>query len=292
MKPVQSCLGICYTGKHLFYSVNQPGRDGILDRIGCIDFNFDVGEAISSGNIIGFPALKSTLEQIKNEHNCDTVKLLAPATEECWSLVPRSVYEDSTEREAHVQLMMKGSNRNQIQVMWHAVSNTDTKLLLLRNSESMAGFDELLRSFNSSEYVSDFELGMEWQLHTQNRGSFVMIHCMESVVTISSFILGKLRGTTYLEFDSLSDLPYLWSLYSEKLSWMSGMHDEAYVFGEYGKKVSEMMQSYWYDHGTIHYLDSLLSMNVDAKEKTYGFRLETAFPAIIMSLNNDIKETV
>lgn len=51
------------------------------------------------------------------------------------------------------------------------------------------------------------------------------------------------------------------------------------------------MQSFWYDHGTIHYLDSLSAMKVDAREKTYGFRLESAFPAIIMSLNSDIKET-
>lgn len=292
MEPVQSCLGICYTGKHLFYSVNQPGRDGHLNRIGCIDFNFDVGEAIVTGNVVGFPALKSSLEQIKNEYHCDSVKLLAPPSKECWSVVPRSVYEDSTEREAHIQLMMRGSDRNQVQVLWHTISNSDTKLLLLRDNDSMAGFDELLRTFNGSEYVSDFELGMDWQVHTQNRGSFVMIHCLENVVTVSSFILGKLRGTTFLEFETLSDLPYLWSLYSEKLTWMNGMHDEAYVFGEYGKKVSEMMQSYWYDHGTIHFLDSLDAMSVEAKEKTYGFRLESAFPAIIMSLNKDVKEMV
>lgn len=291
MEPVESCLGVCYTGNHLFYSVNQPERNGELARIGSIDFNFDVGEAIITGNVVGFPALKSSLEQIKQEYKCDTVKILAPASEECWSVVPRSVYEDSTEREAHIQLMMRGADRNQLQVMWHSISNTDTKLLLLRDSNSMAGFDELFKSFKSSEYVSDFELGMDWQQHTQNRGSFVMIHCMESVLSVSSFILGKLRGTTYLEFEALADLPYLWNLYSEKLPWVSGMHDDAFIFGEYGKKISEMMHSYWYDHGTIRFLDSLTAMKVDAREKTYGFRLESAFPAIIMSLNCDVKET-
>lgn len=291
MEPVQSCLGVCYTGNQLFYSVNQPGKDGHLARIGSIDFNFDIGQAIVTGNVVGFPALKSSLEQIKTEYHCDTVKILALASEECWSVVPRSVYEDSTEREAHIQLMMHGSNRNQVQVTWHTISNNDSKLLLLRDNSSMAGFDELFRSFNSSEYVSDFELGVDWQLHSQNRGSFIMIHCMKNVVTVSSFILGKLRGATYLEFETLSDLPYLWSLYSEKLSWMSGIHDDIYVYGSFGKKTSEIMQAYWYEHGTLHILDSLTKMHVFASEKTYGFRLESAFPAIIMSLNLDVKET-
>lgn len=292
MEPVQSCLGVCYTGNHLFYSVNNPEQDGQLARIGSIDFNFDIGQAILTGSASGFPALKSAIEEIRNEYRCSTVKVLAPATEECWSVVPKSVHDDASEREAHIQLLMRGSDRSQIQATWYSVSNTDSRLLLLRDSQSMAGFDELFRSFNISEYLSDFEIGMEWQHHTRNRGSFLIVNCQENVLTISSFILGKLRGCTFLEFDVITDLPYLWNLYADKLSWMSGMHDETFIFGHFSKNVADILQGYWYDHGTIHFLDSLQKMRVNAKEKTYGFRLESAFPAIISSLNMEYKELV
>jgi hypothetical protein len=34
-------------------------------------------------------------------------------------------------------------------------------------------------------------------------------------------------------------------------------------------------------------MNSLQVMSVDAEEKTYGFKLESAYPAIMMSLNKD-----
>lgn len=285
MEPVQSCLGVCYTGKHLFYSVNDPKQDGQLTRIGSIDFNFDIEQAIQSGGPDTFPVLKSTLDEIRKEYKCSTAKVLAPASEECWSVVPKSVYDDTSEREAHIQLLMRGSDRSHVQATWFSISNSDARLLLLRDSNCMAGFDELFSSFYIVEYLSDFELGMEWQHHTRNSGSFLMVHCQNNILSVSSFILGKLRGCTFLEFDVITDLPYLWNLYADKLSWMSGMHDEVFIFGHQCKQAAEILQAYWYDHGTIHFMDTLQKMQVNAKEKTYGFRLESAFPAIISSLN-------
>lgn len=285
-----SCLGVCYADNHLFYSVNSPGVNGHLKHIGCIDFNFDVQNAIISGDDHSFPALKTSLENLRETYECSSVRILSPAVEECWTLVPRSVYEDSDEREAHLQLLMHGSDRNQIETVWHTVSNIDYRLLLLRNSSAMNGFNHLLGSFNDSEYVSEFELGVEWQLHSNINGAFLIIYCQQNYISVSSFILGKLRGCTYIRFDSINDLPYLWNLYSGKISWMNGIHEEIYLFGQYSRDVAEMLTPFLDESGTINLMNNLNIMQVQADEETYGFRLESAYPAILMSLNLDVKE--
>lgn len=285
-----SCLGVCYADNHLFYSVNSPGVKGQLKHIGCIDFNFDVQNAIISGDEHAFPALKTTLENLRETYECSSVRILSPAVEECWTLVPRSVYEDSDEREAHLQLLMHGSDRNQIETVWHTVSNIDYRLLLLRKSSAMNGFNHLLGSFNDSEYVSEFELGVEWQLHSNINGAFLIIYCQQNYISVSSFILGKLRGCTYIRFDSINDLPYLWNLYSGKISWMNGIHEEIYLFGQYSRDVAEMLTPFLDESGTINLMNNLNIMQVQADEETYGFRLESAYPAVLMSLNLNVKE--
>lgn len=286
-----SCLGVCYTDNHLYYSVNTPGQDGRLTRIGSIDFSFDIENAIITGDSDSFPALRNSIEELKKEFDCNTAKILAPATEECWSIVPRSVYEDASEREAHIQLLMHGSERREIQAIWHAVSNADYRLLLLRDNSSLQGFSYLLDSFGSVDIVTDFEIAQDWQLHNDTKNSFLMVNCQKNYISITSFILGKLRGSTYIEYDDISDLPYLWNLYESNLSWLNGIHDNTYVYGYFSSRITEILQSYWSHHGEIVSMNSLRRMNVMADEKTYGFRLERAFPAILMSLNKDLEKT-
>jgi hypothetical protein len=287
-----SCLGVCYSENQLFYSVNKPGQAGHLSHIGCIDFNFDVEEAIIRANSESFPALKSSLSDLQKEFSCTSVKVLAPATEECWTIVPRAVYEDASEREAHIQLLMRGSDRSEIQAIWHPVSKNDCRLLLLRDNSCMQGFNNLLKSFVNTEYVADFELGVDWQLHIRSSSAFLMIHCRKTYLSVSSFVLGKLRGCTFIEYEHITDLPYLWNLYAENLSWLRGLHDNTYLYGQYSSNIEEILRPYWNDHGEISTLNSLSEMNVTAPEKTYGFRLESAFPAIIMSLNKDAESTM
>lgn len=285
------CLGVCYTDNHLFYSVNTPGQDAHLTRIGSIDFSFDIEETIITGNSSGFPALKNSIDELKQEFDCKTAKILAPATEECWTIVPRAVYEDASEREAHIHLLMLGSKRQNIQAVWHPVSNSDYRLLLLRDTQSLRGFNYLLESFGTVDIVTDFEIAMDWQLHTESNESFLMINCQKNYISVTSFILGKLRGCTHFEYDNFTDLPYLWNLYEGNLSWMDGIHDKTYVYGYFSSQVTDILQSYWYHHGKSLIMNTLQEMNVDASEKTYGFRLESAFPAILMSLNRDLETT-
>lgn len=281
------CLGVSYADNQLYYSVNDPDRSGHLKHIGCIDFNFDVRRAIITGDEIGFPALKTSLENLKGTHGCSSVKILSPATEECWTIVPRSVYEDSSEREAHISLLMHGTERSNVETTWIPVSNVDYKLLLLRNRDWMQGFNHLLGAFTDSEYVAEFEIGADWQTHSNANGSFMKIFCQKNYISASSFILGKLRGCTYIRYDNASDLPYLWKFYSGKLSWMNGLHDKIHVYGQHSRPVVEALSAYWEDSGQIELMNSLKRMGVHADEKTYGFKLESAYPAIMMSLNKD-----
>jgi hypothetical protein len=284
-----SCLGICYADNHLFYSVNNPDQDNHLKHIGCVDFNFDVRHTIITGETVGFPALKTSLENLKETHECKSVKILSPAADECWTIVPRSVYEDASEREAHISLLMHGVDRSEIETIWHPVSNVDYRLLLLRKKNSMQGFNRLLGEFPHSEYVSEFEIGADWQNHSNANGSFLMIHCMKNYLSASSFILGKLRGCTFIRYENASDLPYLWTLYADKLSWMQGIHEEIHIYGHHSRSIAEILTPYWDDTGEVQVMNTLQSMGVVAAEKTYGFPLESAFPAIMMSLNLDAK---
>lgn len=280
-----SCLGICYADNHLYYAVKNPGQDNLLNRIGCIDFNFDVREAITSSTHPGFPVLSGSLHNLKNEYSSDTLRVLTPAIEECWSIVPRSVYEVASEREAHIRLLMRYHERSSIETTWHPVSKSDSQLLLLRDQASVTGFESLMQSFGNLETVSDFELAQSWQIHSGDNGAFIMVHCQQSYISITSYVLGKLRSCTYFRYDYVKDLPYLWNLYAANMPWLSGIHDNIFIFGHSAQKASEQLTPYWHDHGTLTFLNSLDAMQVTATEKTYGFPLESAYPAILMSLN-------
>lgn len=285
MQAAGVCLGICYADNQLFYSVNNPDTGRALQHIGSFDFNFDVADAIANGEGDSFLGIKSSLENLKQKFSCNSVRILSPAVEECWNVLPRSVYEDSAEREAHIKLLMHGVERSLIETTWYPLSNIDYRLLLLRKTSTMQGFKNLIGSFSHTEYVAEFEIGNEWQNHTKVSGSYLAIHCHRDYISISSHILGKLRGATVIRFENRSDLPYLWALYGSKLSWMKGLHEQIYVYGEFAREATEALHPFWDDSGEVIIMNSLNAMNVVADEQTYGFRLESAFPAVMMSLN-------
>lgn len=284
-----SCLGVCYTENQLFYSVNNPEQEGRLTHIGSVEYNFDIKNSIISGSNPGFPAIQSTLREIKNDHHCSSIKILSPTLHECWSVVPRSVYDDASEREAHIQLFMNGYDRSKVQITWFGLSNEDNRLLLIRNDASMKGYRHLVDDFKSSEFVSEFEVGLEWKNHQGENGTYMMMGCHQNYISLSSFILGKLRGCTYIQFDTVNDLPYLWNLYASAVSWMSGIHDDICVYGPNSEKAANILKPFLEDADSLKIMDSLHVMEVTAREKTYGFDLECAFPAILMSINSGVK---
>ncbi len=291
MAEEEICLGICYADNQLFYSVNDPGSPSALQHIGAFDVNFDVQQAIVSGKGEGFVGIKHSLNNLKEQYHCNSVRLMSPATEECWSILPRSVYEDSEEREDHIRVLMQNIERNNIEAVWYPLSNIDYRLLLVRNSATMQGFRQLLGDFSHAEYVAEFEIGTEWQQHTHINGSYLAVHCEKNYISVSSCLLGKLRGSTYIRFDHRSDLPYLWNLYSSRLPWMEGIQEQIYLYGLHAQSINEVLNPYLDDSGDVYLMNSLDVMQVDAPEKTYGFQLECAFPAVLLSLNYDQKST-
>lgn len=285
------CLGICYSENQLFYSVNRPGKTSAVQHIGAFDFNFDVQQAVVKGEGKSFSGIKNSIHNIKERFNCQSVRILSPATKECRTILPRSVYDDTGERESHIRTLIPHIGRNKLEAIWYTLSNVDQRLLLIRNTGTLQGFRQLLGDIQHTEYVSDFELGSEWQHHTNINGSFLTVHCGRSFISIASFLLGKLRGTTLIRFDHADDLPYLWKLYSGRQSWMRGIHEQIYFFGYNAPAYRETLAPFWDDTGDHLIMNTLDKMHITAYEKTYGFRLERAFPAILLSLNYEIELT-
>ncbi|MFU8812975.1 MAG: hypothetical protein ACNA78_08400 [Balneolaceae bacterium] len=270
--------------------MNDPDTPGSLRHIGSYDFNFDVDRAVLYGDDQQFIGLKASLNELRQKYDCQSVRILSPATEECWASVPRTVYEDTAEREAHVQLLMKGVSRQELETTWFPLSNIDHRQLLIRRTEAMKGFQKLLGSFSFAEFVAEFEIGNEWQHHTNASGSFLFVYCRRNYLSVSSHVLGKLRGSTVIRFESRTDLPYLWAMYANTLTWMRGIHEQVYVHGNYARRATEALRPFWDDTGDVFIMNNLETMSVTSEEETYGFPLESAFPAVLLSLNASDKQ--
>jgi len=279
------CLGICFADNRLFYAVKDPHQSGHLKYIGCVDFNFSIINALANSENENFRGLQRTVSRLQNTYSCGSVRMLSPAIYECWSIFPRLVYETPDEREDHLSILMGGIPRNEIEPTWFDLSNQDFKMLVTRNLTLSENYRILFSEFNQTDFVSEFELGMDWHFHSGMRGSYLIINCQPGHIAISSYLLGKLRGATFISHDTVNDLPYLWNYYGEHLGWINGIHEQFYLFGPLGIEVTEVMSSFFNKTGRIIVMHELKDMKVTATETTYGFKLESAFPAILLSLN-------
>ena len=278
-------LGLCFFDNQLFYAVNQPEAKGRLARIGSVDFNFNVPDVILNGDERHFPGIKNTIHQLKETFGINHIRVLSFPSQECWTTLPKIVYDKPDEREDHISILMQGVDRSQIEPTWHSLSNQDFKFLLLRNSERLMGLQKLASNASTADLISDFELGERWIHHNESRGSFLTVGCYHDSISVSSFILGNLRGATYLSFEDPEDLPYLWLQSARELEWFGGLHDKIYIYGINAYRIIEILQPFWDDKSAnIVKMDSLEKMQVEADEATYGFNLECAFPAIMLAL--------
>lgn len=284
MKQSHPNLGLHFSANQLFYAVNEPGQPGRLARIGSVDFNFNVSSAVIQGDGRHFNGVQTVIRQLKEQFDIRLVRMVSAPFYECWTSFPKLVYDKADEREAHLGILMKGLDRSQILPTWYSLSNADYKFLVIRNQAVMEGFEQLAGVVSTSEFVSDFELGQRWIQHHDASGSFLTISCYNDLICVSSFLLGKLRGATYIKFESLDDLPYLWLQVAEHLKWMKGLHEQVYVYGLNAYQVVEILRPYMDDASDIIRLDTLRKMTVEAEEETYGFNLERAFPAILLAL--------
>jgi len=280
-----ACLGISFAAHKLLYAVNIPDEKNRLAHVGCIDFNFDICAAITENHIQSIAAVENFLREVRNKYGCRTVRLLLPAIQECWSVLPRSVYEDSDERDAHLDILMNGSPAGNLQNTWFPMANQDYRFLLVRQNSMIKRFEKLFMDYPETELMSEFEIGSEWQLLTNTNGSFMTVNSQNNYISIASFLFGKLRGSTYFQYDSITDIPFLWKYHSRHLSWMDGIHDQILAYGNQAQKLLDIHSSIWFDTDEVVLMNTLNKMNVEADEETYSFDLENAFPAIIQSLN-------
>ncbi len=282
MSERQPYLGISFYGNKLYYAVS--GKDGAeRGHIGCVEFNFSVANAVSTLHPEHFPLVYDTIGKIRNDLKAVHLRIHTDARQECWTKLPKSVYDNSDEREAYLNILMKGVQRKYLEPVWYAISNRDYKLLAIRNKNNLRGLEKLAEHSHSCDFCSDFEIGNFWISHAGDKRSFMMISCHSSHICVSSYMLGKLRGATYINFEEISDLPYFWLQQKANLSWMDGIHDEIIVFGEKTKEIHQFIKPFIDAKTNTVFMDSLKKMNTSAKEKTYGFDLKEAFPAIMLA---------
>ncbi len=285
MSESTSNLGVCFFADRLFYALNDPQNSKHLFRIGSYDFNFDVNEAITTLHSEHFPLLQKSFENIFQQHKIQSVRALTHPGDECWTVLPKVVYDNADEREDHLSILMKGVERKDIEPTWHALSKPEYKFLCLRRRAIMHGFDELTSKIATTEFTSDFEIAQKWSSFSKPGGSYLMIGCHKNVLTITSYLLGKFRAATYIQFDQIEDVPYHWLQQAQHSKWMRGLHENIFLFGHHTHETEQTLRNYWDSSSEIVHLNSLSQIGVIAEEETYGFDLAAAFPAILLALD-------
>ena len=115
---------------------------------------------------------------------------------------------------------------------------------------------------------------------TQSTDSFKAIGCYSNVITVSSFVMGKLRAATFIRFRHIE--PQLSVAATGPNLDDDGVHD---TICYYGNKCLRSMKfsSTSLTTGPSTSASIPWPIAVNAPEETYGFNLEEAFPAIILA---------
>ncbi len=279
-------LGVITDANKLFYAVSLPGETGAVKRIGSIDFSFDLTDSIASRDPDTFPGICDTLKKLIHEYEIVDVRMVIPPFFECWSIIPKSVYDDEEERSVHMNILMQGTDIRETQPLWHPLSNRDFKLLVIRRNEHIDSFVSLMNDLPEGKLYSDFEIGLCWMNHSQFHGSFLTVSSYNGILSISSFLLGKLRAATYIKYDDINDLPYFWLQYASHLPWMQGIHDHIMVYGDHTGRIIENLKDYWDESTDIMIMNTLEKMKLAADEDSFSFPLERAFPAVMLSVSD------
>lgn len=276
-------LGVCFSDRQLYYAVSSAEQLHTLERIGKIDFNFDLLPCILGTDEDAFQAIVDNIDRIVKKHQVTHFRCLVPAFLETWSTLPKSVYDQPSEREAYLRILKHGEQRQHLEAFWFDMNNRDFRFLAVRNRTRTDHFSRLGDICSSTELCSEFEIGSMWMGLTGSADSFKAIGCYSDYISISSYVMGKLRAATFIRFRHIEDLSYLWLQQASNLGWMNGLHDTVCYYGTNVYKVNEVLQHVTDNQSRQLRFDSLQSMQVNAPEETYGFSLEEAFPAIILA---------
>jgi len=278
-------LGIYITSKALFYAVSAKGSTDFLKKIGAFDFNFQMDTVFDEQLTGSVDNLSDVVKNLCSKYDVSSIRCLVQPGHECWSSLPKMVKDKEDERETHIQILSKGKERSRLQLYWFDVSKPRFKFLVIRDRHLMKTYQQVTGGSVETDFVSEFEIGSLWSKHASIKGSFMTIACTNSSLSVASFVLGKLRAATYISFDSIWDLPYLWKLYSNHLPWLTGFHEQLYLYGEASEIVFNNIRPYLDQSADIIIMDSLEKWGVMSTEETFGFDLELAFPAMLLSLD-------
>ncbi|MEX0680769.1 MAG: hypothetical protein WD097_05260 [Balneolales bacterium] len=277
-------LGVNFDANKLYYAVSHQSSPGVLKRIGSIDFSFNLVQSISTRDPDTFPGVCDTMQKLITEYEITDLRLILPPYYECWSIIPKSVFDNKDEREAHLNILMQGTEAQHNDSQWHELSNRDFKLLSVRRKKHLDSFASLINGVPNEFLFSDFQIGHYWMKHSQFRGSFLTISTYNEIISISSFLLGKLRAATFITYEDILDLPYLWLQHSSHLPWIEGLHEHVIVYGNHSEKVLEALSAYLDDSSEIIVMNTLKKMGLKSDEDSFNFPLERAFPAALLSV--------
>lgn len=283
MNELPVSLGVCFSDRQLYYAVSNKENAQSLTRIGKIDFNFDLYPCILSRDINAFQAIVDNIDRLVKKYEITNFRCLVPAHLETWSALPKSVYDQPAERESYLKILKHGEVRPDLEAFWFDMNNRDFRFLTVRNRKQADHFALLGDICSSTELYSEFEIGSKWMNLTGSGDSFKTIGCFSNYISISSFVMGKLRAATFIRYRHIEDLSYLWLQQASNLGWMNGLHDTVCYYGNNVYKVMEVLQHVMDSQARQLRLDTLANMQVSAPEETYGFNLEEAFPAIILA---------
>lgn len=269
----------------MFYAVNDSSKPGYVEHIGAFSFNFNPADAITDSGSSGFFQLNAAFDSLIGLYQPTSFRFLSDPSYECWTVFPKIVYDKPDEREDHINILMQGVPREDIEAVWHSLSNTDVRLLCLRRNSLSSMYHSLAKKAVFSELLSDFELASHWNSHIKAGGSFLLVGCHQNILSITSYMLGKLRAATYIRFDDKADLSYLWLQSASHHPWMRGIHEYIYLFGRDTFEISIEMKGIWEDSSEVVKFNNLENVGVEAPEQTYGFDIASAFPAILLAIS-------
>ncbi|MDI6400483.1 hypothetical protein QLX67_00615 [Balneolaceae bacterium ANBcel3] len=276
-------LGINLDANKLFYAVSTPDTQGVLSRIGSVDFSFDLIDSLTYRDPERLSGISNTVQKIIREHGVKQVHFLTPPGFECWSILPRSVFDIEDERRAHLNVLTQGTRFERAAAKWHELSNRDFRLLSLSREEQREALHSMADKSCKTRLFSEFEVSKAWLNHIGTNGSYLVISACSRVVTVTSFLLGKLRAATFIKLEDIHDLPYLWLQYASHLPWMKGFHDNIWLYGSQSDRIMESLKPYIDPGSEIAAIDRLETMNMNCSENTFSFSLERAFASIILA---------
>lgn len=278
-------LGLCFSDNALYFALRRVGALRELRYIGKVDFSFSLYEAFARADTDLCSYIQTIIRRLIDAYPVESLRLVSFPQFECWTTLPKLAYDDPAEREAHLSLLSYGVERSEIETTWYEMSSRDFRLLAIRDRRRIEMLNICTKPARQVDYCTDFEIGLSWMKHSGATGSFMAVGCYNYAICVSSFVLGKLRGSTCLRFEHPADLPFIWKQSEAHLRWMKGYHEEVMIYGTEVEQILRYLQPLLDKNSEILRMQRLADMDVQAEETTYSFPLEKAFPAIMMALD-------